>query len=32
MKTKWGGCNPQTARIWINLELVKNHLNALNLL
>ncbi|MDW9204768.1 hypothetical protein SE956_17250 [Escherichia coli] len=23
MKTKWGGCNPQTARIWINLELVK---------
>ncbi|WGB68326.1 hypothetical protein NFL45_21150 [Escherichia coli] len=21
MKTKWGGCNPQTARIWINLEL-----------
>ncbi|MEG6216657.1 SprT family zinc-dependent metalloprotease [Enterobacter quasihormaechei] len=23
MKTKWGSCNPQTARIWINLELVK---------
>jgi len=23
MKTKWGSCNTQTARIWINLELVK---------
>nr|WP_155412640.1 SprT family zinc-dependent metalloprotease [Yersinia intermedia] len=23
MKTKWGSCNPQTARVWINLELVK---------
>lgn len=23
MKTKWGSCNPQSSRIWINLELVK---------
>ena len=23
MKTKWGSCNPQTRRIWINLELAK---------
>lgn len=30
MKTKWGSCNPQSARVWINLELVKNLLNALN--
>jgi len=23
MKTKWGSCNPQAKRIWINLELIK---------
>ncbi|MGL4448579.1 MAG: M48 family metallopeptidase [Shewanella sp.] len=23
MKTKWGSCNPDTKRIWLNLELVK---------
>jgi predicted metal-dependent hydrolase len=23
MKTKWGSCNPQAGRIWLNLELVK---------
>ena len=23
MKTKWGACNPQAYRIWLNLELVK---------
>ncbi|MYZ51272.1 M48 family metallopeptidase [Malikia spinosa] len=23
MKTKWGGCNPATGRIWFNLELAK---------
>lgn len=23
MKTKWGGCNPSTRRIWLNLELAK---------
>lgn len=23
MKTKWGSCSPQTARIWLNLELAK---------
>jgi predicted metal-dependent hydrolase len=23
MKTKWGGCNPKTGRILINLELIK---------
>ena len=23
MKTKWGACNPQARRIWLNLELVK---------
>lgn len=25
MKTKWGSCNPQKSRIWINLELVKKN-------
>ena len=25
MKTKWGSCNRQTGRIWINLELAKKH-------
>jgi len=23
MKTKWGSCNPETGRIWLNVELVK---------
>ncbi len=23
MKTKWGSCNPESGRIWINLELIK---------
>ena len=23
MKTKWGSCNPDAKRIWINLELIK---------
>lgn len=23
MKTKWGSCNPQTASLWFNLELIK---------
>lgn len=23
MKTKWGACNPQARRIWLNLELAK---------
>lgn len=25
MKTKWGSCNPQSARISLNLELAKKH-------
>ena len=25
MKTKWGSCNPDTGRIWFNLELAKKH-------
>ena len=25
MKTKWGSCNPETARLWFNLELAKKH-------
>ena len=25
MKTKWGSCNPEAARIWLNLELAKKH-------
>lgn len=25
MKTKWGSCNRETGRIWINLELTKKH-------
>lgn len=29
MKTKWGSCNRETARISINLELVKKHPNCL---
>lgn len=23
MKTKWGTCNPEAKRIWLNLELIK---------
>jgi len=23
MKTKWGSCNPEAKRIWINIELIK---------
>jgi len=29
MKTKWGSCNPQAKRIWLNLELVKKPLHCL---
>lgn len=29
MKTKWGSCNRETGRIWINLELTKKHPNCL---
>jgi hypothetical protein len=25
MKTKWGSCNRESGRIWINLELAKKH-------
>jgi len=25
MKTKWGSCNPDTARLWFNVELAKKH-------
>ena len=25
MKTKWGSCNREAGRIWINLELAKKH-------
>ena len=25
MKTKWGSCNPESARIWFNIELAKKH-------
>ena len=25
MKTKWGTCNPEKRRIWLNLELVKKN-------
>jgi predicted metal-dependent hydrolase len=25
MKTKWGSCNPETGRIWFNVELAKKH-------
>src|SRR5690625_1196825 len=31
MRTKWGSCNIQDKRIWLNLELRKNHHNALNM-
>lgn len=29
MKTKWGSCNPDTARIWLNLELAKKPISCL---
>jgi predicted metal-dependent hydrolase len=29
MRTKWGSCNPVTARIWLNVELAKKHPNCL---
>lgn len=25
MKTKWGSCNPESAKIWFNIELAKKH-------
>jgi predicted metal-dependent hydrolase len=30
MKTKWGSCNPEAARILINLELAKKHPDCLD--
>ncbi len=32
MKTKWGSCNPKTARLWFNLELAKKHPSCLEYL
>lgn len=32
MKTKWGSCNPDTRRIWINLELAKKPVQCLEYL
>jgi predicted metal-dependent hydrolase len=29
MKTRWGGCNPRTRRIWLNLELAKKPVRCL---
>ena len=29
MKTKWGSCNPQARRIWLNLELAKKPVQCL---
>mgnify|MGYP001443646747 CR=1 FL=1 len=29
MKTKWGSCNPQAGRIWLNLELIKKRVHCL---
>ena len=29
MKTKWGSCNPNQKRIWLNLELIKKPINCL---
>ena len=29
MKTKWGSCNPQDKRIWLNLELIKKPIECL---
>ncbi len=25
MKTRWGSCNPESGRLWFNLELAKKH-------
>jgi predicted metal-dependent hydrolase len=30
MKTKWGSCNPKTARVWLNLELSKKPIEAVD--
>jgi predicted metal-dependent hydrolase len=30
MKTKWGSCNPQGQRIWLNIDLAKKPLHALD--
>lgn len=30
MKTKWGSCNPETGRIWLNLELGKKPIHCLD--
>ena len=32
MKTKWGGCNPTTRRVWFNLELAKRPVQCLEYL
>ena len=29
MKTKWGSCNRETGRLWLNLELAKKHPDSL---
>lgn len=29
MKTRWGTCNPEAKRIWINLELIKKPIECL---
>ncbi|MCW3985170.1 MAG: M48 family metallopeptidase [Candidatus Bathyarchaeota archaeon] len=29
MKTKWGSCNPEHQRVWLNLELAKKTLHSL---
>jgi len=30
MRTKWGSCNPKTGRIWLNLELSKKPVEAID--
>ncbi|WP_299656600.1 SprT family zinc-dependent metalloprotease [uncultured Jannaschia sp.] len=30
MRTKWGSCNPKTGRVWLNLELSKKPVEAIN--
>ena len=32
MRTKWGTCNTEAKRIWLNLELLRNQKNVLNIL
>jgi predicted metal-dependent hydrolase len=32
MKTKWGSCNPETRRVWLNLELAKKPVQCLDYL